>query len=94
MQPQGHVQVALRLLGAGSNPQAALDAPRWRAEDGTLMVEPAWGAAFLDGLRARGHVLAEATSLDVGAGQVIWRLGGEGYVAASESRRDGQAVGF
>ena len=94
MQPQGHVQVALRMLGAGSNPQAALDAPRWRAEDGTLMVEKEWSAALLDGLRARGHVLAEATSLDVGAGQVIWRLDAGKYVAGSESRRDGQAVGF
>jgi gamma-glutamyltranspeptidase/glutathione hydrolase len=30
-------------------------------------------------------------------GQFIWRLSGEnecGYVAASDSRRDGQAVGF
>jgi gamma-glutamyltranspeptidase/glutathione hydrolase len=34
---------------------------------------------------------------DYGAGQFIWRAGDpkvEGYVAASDSRRDGQAVGF
>ena len=34
---------------------------------------------------------------DFGAGQFIWRAGDpkvEGYVAASDARRDGQAVGF
>ena len=34
---------------------------------------------------------------DFGAGQFIWRAGdpgAEGYVAASDARRDGQAVGF
>jgi gamma-glutamyltranspeptidase/glutathione hydrolase len=34
---------------------------------------------------------------DFGAGQFIWRLGDpavEGYVAASDPRRDGQAAGF
>ena len=34
---------------------------------------------------------------DFGAGQFIWRLGDpstEGYVAATDPRRDGQAVGF
>jgi gamma-glutamyltranspeptidase/glutathione hydrolase len=35
--------------------------------------------------------------MDFGAGQFIWRLGDpavEGYVAASDPRRDGAAVGF
>ena len=34
---------------------------------------------------------------DFGAGQFIWRLGDpavEGYVAASDPRRDGQAAGY
>jgi gamma-glutamyltranspeptidase/glutathione hydrolase len=34
---------------------------------------------------------------DFGAGQFIWRMGDpavEGYQAASDPRRDGQAVGF
>jgi gamma-glutamyltranspeptidase/glutathione hydrolase len=50
------------------------------------------------GLRALGHQ-AEATQdsyMDFGSGQFIWRLGeaDDGYVAASDSRRDGQAVGY
>jgi gamma-glutamyltranspeptidase / glutathione hydrolase len=35
--------------------------------------------------------------MDFGSGQFIWRLADDmeaGYVAASDSRRDGQAVGF
>ena len=94
MQPQGHVQIALRLFARGQNPQAAIDAPRWRVEGGDLMVESAWSGTFRAALAARGHKLVDAGLLDFGAGQVIWRLEGGGYAAASESRRDGQAVGF
>jgi gamma-glutamyltranspeptidase / glutathione hydrolase len=57
------------------------------------MVEPAWSGAFRAALAARGHKLVDGGLLDFGAGQVIWRLEG-GYAAASESRRDGQPVGF
>jgi gamma-glutamyltranspeptidase/glutathione hydrolase len=35
--------------------------------------------------------------MDFGSGQFIWRLSDDledGYVAASDSRRDGPAVGF
>ena len=94
MQPQGHVQIALRLFARGQNPQAAIDAPRWRVEGGDLMVESAWSGTFRAALAARGHKLVDGGLLDFGAGQVIWRLEGGGYAAASESRRDGQAVGF
>ena len=94
MQPQGHVQIALRLFGRGQNPQAAIDAPRWRVEGGDLMIEPGWSATFRAALAARGHQLVDGGLLDFGAGQIIWRLEGGGYAAASESRRDGQAVGF
>ena len=55
--------------------------------------------ATVDGLVARGHevdVLQDSYQ-DFGAGQFIWRLGDpavEGYVAASDPRRDGQAAGY
>ena len=54
---------------------------------------------LVEGLRARGHQ-SEATVdayMDFGSGQFVWRLSddpADGYVAASDSRRDGQAVGF
>ncbi len=94
MQPQGHVQIALRLFAKGQNPQAAIDAPRWRVEGGEVMVEAGWSGAFRAALAERGHALVDGGPLDFGASQIIWRVEGGGYVAGSESRRDGEAVGF
>ena len=93
MQPQGHVQVALRLFAHGQNPQAAMDAPRWRVRGGDLLIEPGWSDRFRNALAARGHKLVDGEWADFGASQIIWRLEG-GYAAASDYRRDGQAVGF
>ena len=48
----------------------------------------------LEGLRERGHELVAVEDYNqFGSCQAIWRLG-DGYVAASDPRRDGQAVGF
>jgi gamma-glutamyltranspeptidase/glutathione hydrolase len=94
MQPQGHVQVGMRMFAKGLNPQAAVDAPRWRVEGGTVFIEAAWDQDFRDRLAARGHAWEVGPSLPFGASQVIWRLPSGGYLAASESRRDGQAVGL
>ena len=100
MQPQGHVQTLVRMLDYGQNPQAACDAPRWRYNAGlSVNVEASMPAATVQGLAARGHrleVLSDSYQ-DFGAGQFIWRMGDpqvEGYMAASDARRDGQAVGF
>jgi gamma-glutamyltranspeptidase / glutathione hydrolase len=100
MQPQGHVQTLTRMLLAGQQPQAACDAPRWKWACGLdLEVEATMSPAVRDELARRGHhiVQGDDTYLDFGSGQFIWRLGDaavEGYVAASDSRRDGQACGF
>ncbi len=100
MQPQGHVQTLLRMLDYGQQPQAACDAPRWKVATGLAIdFEHTMAPALVAGLRALGHE-SEATVdpyMDFGSGQFIWRLGddpADGYVAASDSRRDGQAVGF
>jgi len=50
-------------------------------------------------LASRGHrvEVINDSYQDFGAGQFIWRAGDpkvEGYVAASDSRRDGLAAGF
>jgi gamma-glutamyltranspeptidase/glutathione hydrolase len=101
MQPQGHVQTLVRMLDYGQQPQAACDAPRWKVNrDFTLDVEASMQPATVAGLQARGHVLKSVADpyMDFGAGQFIWRLSQQqpecGYVAASDPRRDGQAVGF
>jgi gamma-glutamyltranspeptidase / glutathione hydrolase len=100
MQPQGHLQLAMRFLDDGMNPQACTDGPRWRiVDDGRLMVEAAVGAEVADALARRGHpiTIAPPDSLDFGSAQLVARLSDDlvdGYCAASEHRRDGQAVGF
>ena len=100
MQPQAHLQTIVRMLAHRQQPQAACDAPRWRFNEGlAINVEATMSAATVDGLVARGHEVEviQDSYQDFGAGQFIWRLGDpsvEGYVAASDPRRDGQAAGF
>ncbi len=100
MQPQAHMQTLVRMLDYGQNPQAACDAPRWRYNAGfEINVEAAMNADTVQALSARGHrtEVINDSYQDFGAGQFIWRAGEpgvEGYVAASDPRRDGQAVGF
>ncbi|MBK1713297.1 gamma-glutamyltransferase family protein [Rubrivivax gelatinosus] len=100
MQPQGHLQTYLRMVEWNQNPQAACDAPRWRFNAGLeINVEAAMDARLVQGLAALGHRIEviQDSYQDFGAGQFIWRLGEpavEGYAAASDPRRDGQAAGF
>lgn len=100
VQPQGMIQALVRLLDFKQQPQAVCDAPRWKWDHGvSLHAEAALNPTLRDGLRARGHVLERLSDpdVDVGSGQFIWRLGDpatQGYVAASDSRRDGLAAGF
>ncbi|MDQ8033365.1 MAG: gamma-glutamyltransferase family protein [Bordetella sp.] len=97
MQAQGHMQVVTRLAAFGQNPQAISDAPRFRVENGPVVnVESHLPADVVQVLRDRGHNVAVAPvdSLEFGAAQLIHRLPQGGYLAASDSRRDGQAVGF
>ena len=96
MQAQGHLQVMTRLAAFGQNPQAISDAPRFRVENGPVVtLESHIAPEVVQALRDRGHRVdvAPRFSLDFGSAQLIQR-GEYGYVAASDSRRDGQAVGF
>jgi gamma-glutamyltranspeptidase/glutathione hydrolase len=100
MQPQGHMQTLVRMLDYGQSPQVACDAPRWRYNAGLeINVEGTMDQKTVHGLTERGHRMdvINDSYQDFGAGQFIWRAGDpkvEGYVAASDARRDGQAVGF
>jgi gamma-glutamyltranspeptidase/glutathione hydrolase len=96
MQAQGHAQVMVRFADYGQNPQAALDAPRWRVDNGLAVgIEQGVSAEVIDELKRRGHdiALADRWSTDFGRGQAIYRMD-DGYLAASERRSDGHAVGF
>jgi len=95
MQPQGHVQMMTRIFDYGQNPQAACDAPRWHVSaDGSVQLEAGFAPAVAEGLHRRGHsVMTDVPESLFGGGQLIWRLA-DGYAAASDRRKDGQAVGF
>ncbi|MEK9774830.1 MAG: gamma-glutamyltransferase family protein, partial [Quisquiliibacterium sp.] len=100
MQPQGHLQIAMRFIDDACNPQSCSDGPRWRIDDeGGLMVESSVPAGTVEGLRAMGHAVKvmPPDSLDFGSCQAIACLGDDprdGYVAGSDHRRDGHAGGF
>ena len=96
IQPQGHLQTLVRLIDFRQQPQAALDAPRWKVNAGlSLDLEPGVTAELRDALAARGHRFASIADayMDFGAGQFIVCTE-DGYVAGSDWRRDGQAAGF
>lgn len=96
IQPPGHVQTLVRLLDYRMNPQATLDAPRWKlAPNGAVDIEAAAPPGLSEGLAAMGHAIQahHDSYMDFGAGQFIVRHG-DGYVAGSDPRRDGQAAGF
>ncbi|MFT0172636.1 gamma-glutamyltransferase family protein [Paraburkholderia mimosarum] len=97
MQAQGHVQMVARFASFGQNPQAMSDAPRFRVEDGPVVhLEAHTPPDVAHTLRARGHNVNVQLrdSMEFGAAQIICCSESGGYVAASDSRRDGQAVGF
>ncbi|MFZ2651444.1 MAG: gamma-glutamyltransferase family protein [Burkholderiaceae bacterium] len=100
MQPQGHLQTLVRMLVHGQQPQAACDAPRWKVATGlSVDCESTMAPALVEGLRSRGHRIEAIHDayMDFGSGQFIWKLSDDledGYLAASDSRRDGQAVGY
>jgi len=95
MQPQGHLQMMVRIFAAAQNPQAAADAPRWYLdEDSNLFLEPGFGSSVSEWLKKRGHNIREGAPAKLfGGAQLIYRLDGC-YCAASDPRKDGQAVGF
>jgi gamma-glutamyltranspeptidase/glutathione hydrolase len=101
MQPQGHLQTLVRMLDYGQQPQAACDAPRWKINaDFTIDVEAQLDPRTVAGLQSYGHTIKSYhdSYMDFGSGQFVWRLDPQdsdrGYVAASDSRRDGLAAGF
>jgi len=96
MQAQGHSQIMVRLADHGQNPQAAADAPRWRIDTGlALGIEQGVNPDVIAELKRRGHQITQADrwSTDFGRAQLIYKME-DGYLAASERRTDGQAVGF
>ncbi len=94
MQPQGHVQLALRSVLHGQNPQTLCDAPRWYVgEASEVALEPELAGHAARSLRARGHRLVEAPdALLFGGAQVIQRVPG-GYLRRLRSTQGRTSAG-
>ncbi len=94
MQAQGHVQMVLRIFDYGQNPQTASDAPRWYVHnDFTVGLEQGFALDVVNDLKERGHNIVANPEFGFGGAQLIYKLD-DGYCAASDHRKDGQAVGF
>jgi gamma-glutamyltranspeptidase/glutathione hydrolase len=93
MQPQGHVQVVVNLMDYGMNPQAALDAPRWRfVADQTVLLEQTVPRSTAMRLSDRHHTILVSAEVErFGKGQMVLRQD-DVLIAASEPRADGIAI--
>ncbi len=109
MQPQGQVQVLSNIIDFGMNAQEAGDAPRVRHDGsseptggrisagGTVCLESRFPAATVAGLTRLGHAVGRADAGEGGFGgyQAIMRdTERKLYMGASESRKDGCALGY
>lgn len=97
IQAQAHLQAFLRLQLWGQDPQTVAEAPRWRFMSGRkVAIEPEAGAAVIAALEERGHEItteSPESSFGFGGAQLVCALG-DGFIAGSDPRKDGQAVGF
>lgn len=106
MQPQGQVQVLINLIDFGMNLQAAGDAPRIQhfgsagpngersQGKGTVFVETGIAESVLTELRQRGHVVSSDPA-QYGGYQAVLIDHEHGVLqGATESRKDGVALGY
>ena len=97
IQPQAHVQIVMNAVDFHLNPQAALDAPRWRwLREKAIEVEPQFPDAIAQALERRGHVVTRALDSGMfGRGQIIWRDAATGVLAGgTEPRADSQIASW
>ena len=106
MQPQGHVQVLLNILVFGMNIQEAGDAARFRHggssqpdfgvmnDGGTIFLESGIMSGVLRDLISLGHKISSSRG-GYGGYQGIWIDWKRGVlIGGSESRKDGEAIGY
>jgi gamma-glutamyltranspeptidase/glutathione hydrolase len=106
MQPQGHVQVLVNQIDFGMDVQEAGDAARWRHADsseptgevmangGYVQVESGIPYASVRALVQRGHDVRAGDGAFGGYQAIRWDSRNRVYHGASESRKDGCAMGY
>jgi gamma-glutamyltranspeptidase/glutathione hydrolase len=83
-----------RIFDYNQNPQAAIDAPRWRVMQGMKVnLEHGFNKETQENLKKLGHQVYNGHYTEFGGAQIIYKLE-DGYLAASDPRKDGQAVGY
>ncbi|MGH7860077.1 MAG: gamma-glutamyltransferase family protein, partial [Candidatus Binatia bacterium] len=96
MQVQAQVQLICSLVDFRMNLQNALDAPRWRydADGGSVALEDGVGEPVAVELGRRGHHIVKGGGF-FGGGQALLLHPEQGsFHGASDSRRDGCALGY
>lgn len=106
MQPQGHVQVLLNLIEFGMSPQEAGDAPRFRhggsssptgdfmLDGGFVALESGIPPEVQRELVRRGHQVRFVVGGFGGYQAILYDADHDVYWGASESRKDGCALGY
>lgn len=98
MQPQGHLQVLSNIINFHMNPQDALDAPRFRFEEGNkVLLEDGIIITKIKKLKEKGHNIKRISNLSplFGGGQIIIIDPDTDYLfAGSDPRKDGCAIGY
>jgi gamma-glutamyltranspeptidase / glutathione hydrolase len=95
MQPQGHIQMMVRMALHHQNPQAAVDGPRWQVDSQQKTdLEPHFGAETIAALRAMGHTPPLAgPAFGYGGAQLLLKMPNGAYCGASDARKDGLVAG-
>jgi gamma-glutamyltranspeptidase/glutathione hydrolase len=106
MQPQGHVQIVVNLVDFGLGLQEAGDAARWQHDGSTdydtpkmttggwVNLESGVPWATVAELKRRGHDIRADLGGYGGYQAILWDAKNKVYHGASESRKDGCAVGW
>ena len=91
-QAAGQAWVLSKFLDEGKDLQAAIDAPRVFNYPDALYVETGVDAETRATLTDMGHVVKE--QYPIGGGQAVMRVTAGRLIAASDSRKDGMAIGY
>ena len=96
-QAQIHVQLLVRMVDDGIDPQAAIAAPRWAlsTSDWSVVAESRFGPGLLAELSRRGHRVSVAGEFDSQLGHshaVV--LEEHGYAGATDPRAEGAVLGL